>query len=130
MTVTLITAGFIGLLMLVTSIQTGRMRGKTETSLGEGNDINLLGAIRAHGNLTEYAPMVLILIGGMEYLKANATLVMVMGIVFVVARISHAFGLINHPEGTVVFRAIGALGTMIVLAVSAVTVILLAYGIL
>ncbi|MBL4790435.1 MAG: MAPEG family protein [Kordiimonadaceae bacterium] len=129
MTVTLITAGFIGLLMIATAVQTGRMRGKTETSLGEGDDIKLLGAIRAHGNLTEYAPMVLILIGGMEYLKANAILVMAMGIIFVIARVSHAYGLINHPDGPVAFRAIGALGTMIVLAVSAVSVILMAYGI-
>jgi len=128
MTVTFITAGFIGLLMACTAIQTGRMRGKTKTLLGEGDDIHMLGAIRAHANLTEFAPIVLILIGAMEYMKANATLVMAMGVVFVIARVCHALGLNMYPDRTNALRAIGALGTMIVLITASITVLLKAYG--
>jgi len=130
MTVTFITMGFIGLLLIATAVQTGRMRVKTKTNLGEGDDIHLLGAIRAHANLTEFAPIVIMLIGAAEYMQANANLVMGMGVVFVVARVCHAIGLINYPEREKnVWRGIGALGTIIVLLVSSITVLLSAYGI-
>lgn len=129
MTVTFITLGFIGLLLMFTAIQTGRMRGKTKTLLGEGDDIMLLGAIRAHANLTEFAPIIIMLIGAAEYMQSNANLVLGMGVVFVVARICHAIGLINYPDRTNAWRAIGALGTILVLLVASVTVLLGAYGI-
>lgn len=129
MIVTFITAGFIGLLLTFTAIQTGRMRGKTKTLLGEGDDIMLLGAIRAHANLTEFAPIVIILIGAAEYMHSNAYLVMAMGITFVVGRMSHAVGLINYPDRNNAWRAIGALATILVLVVASVTVLLGAYGI-
>ena len=129
MTVTFITMGFIGLIMIATAVQTGRMRGKTKTNLGSGDDIFLLGAIRAHANLAEYAPLVILLIGAAEYMHSNAMLVMGMGITFVVARVCHAIGLINYPDRTNVWRAIGALGTILTLLVGSVTVLLGAYGI-
>jgi len=131
MTVTFITAGFIGLLMIYTMINTGIMRGKTKTLLGEGDDIYLLGAIRAHGNLTEYAPIALILIGAMEYMQTNATLVMGMGTVFVVARVCHAIGLIKHPDREKnTLRALGAIGTLTVMVVASITVLIKAYGLM
>jgi len=130
MTVTFITAGFIGLLLTVTAIQTGRMRGKTKTLLGEGDDIYLLGAIRAHANLAEYAPIILILIGAAEYMQMNHLFVQSMGAVFVLARACHAVGLIKYPDRTNTWRAIGALGTLLVLLAGSVSVLLGAYGIL
>lgn len=131
MTVTIITAGFIGLLTIITAVQCGRMRGKTKTLLGDGDSMELLGAIRAHANLTEYAPIVLILIAAMEYMQMNAMLVMAMGVTFVVARVFHAYGLINMPDNkNNVPRAIGALGTVLVLLVGSVSAILAGYGIL
>jgi len=130
MTVTFITLGFIGLLVITTAVQCGRMRGKTKTLLGEGDDIMLLGAIRAHANLIEFAPIVIMLIGAAEYMQANANLVLSMGVVFVVARVCHAIGLINFPEREKnVWRAVGALGTILVLLVGSITVLLGAYGI-
>ncbi len=129
MTITFITAGFIGLLLCFTAIQTGRMRGKTKTLLGEGDDIMMLGAIRAHANLTEFAPIVLILIGASEYMGANKDLVMGMGVIFVAARVSHAFGLIKYPDVANKPRMFGALGTMLVLLTASITVLVKAYGI-
>ena len=131
MTVTILTAGFIGLIMSITAIQCGRMRTKTKTSLGEGDDIHLLGAIRAHGNLTEYAPIVIMLIGACEYMQMNSLFVAGMGIVFVVARAFHAYGLIKLPDAkNNIPRAIGAMGTFIVLVAGSVSAILGGYGIL
>jgi len=130
MTITFITAGFIGLLLAFTAAQTGRMRGKTKTLLGEGDDVMLLGAIRAHANLTEYAPTILILIGAAEYMGTNKMLVMAMGVIFVIARVLHAIGLIKYPDVSNKPRMLGALGTILVLLVASVTVLLKAYGLM
>jgi uncharacterized protein len=129
-TVTFITMGFIGLLTLFTAGYTGHVRGQTKTLLGEGDDIRMLGAIRAHANLTEFAPIVIMLIGAAEYMKTNADLVLGMGVVFVVARVFHAIGLIKYPDTANKPRMVGALGTMLVLLTGSVTVLLGAYGIM
>jgi hypothetical protein len=46
-------------------------------------------AIRGHGNLTEYAPLFLILMLALELSDASATLLYVSGIIFTLGRLMH-----------------------------------------
>jgi uncharacterized membrane protein YecN with MAPEG domain len=50
---------------------------------------------RAHGNLVEHAPMVLILMYLLERAYGSGPLVKVIGVVFVVSRLLHAYGTIT-----------------------------------
>ncbi|TNE62273.1 MAG: hypothetical protein EP335_13320, partial [Alphaproteobacteria bacterium] len=66
MTITLITASFIGLLLIYLSYNVTKHRTRAKVSIGDGGDQDLLHAIRAQANLAEYAPIALILLGLLE----------------------------------------------------------------
>ncbi|MDB5673938.1 MAG: putative rane protein, partial [Sphingomonas bacterium] len=63
---TALTASALALLLVFLSITTIRMRMKHKAAFGDAGEHGLTSAIRAHGNLTEYAPMGVILIGLLE----------------------------------------------------------------
>lgn len=128
MTITLITASMIGVILALLPFNVGRWRIKTKTNLGAGGHDGLECAIRAQGNLIEYAPTVLILIGLLEYFNANHILVLSLGGTFVFARIAHGYGLGFTPEGKSVFRLIGAMLTMLTLLVASISGLVIAYG--
>ena len=128
MTITLITASMTGVILALLSFNVGRWRIKTKTNLGAGEHNELECAIRAHGNLIEYAPTVPILIGLLEYFDANHILVLSLGGPFVFARIAHAYGLGFTPEGKSIFRVIGATLTMLTLLIASISGLVIAYG--
>ena len=51
----------LGLAVLLT-LQVGRLRTRKKIFLGDGGDPEMVAAIRAHGNLIEFAPFCLLLI--------------------------------------------------------------------
>ena len=59
--ITALYAGLLGLLSVALGIQVGRARLAAGVSILHGDDMNLALAMRKHGNLTEWAPMALIL---------------------------------------------------------------------
>ena len=69
--------------------------------------------IRAHGNFTEYVPQSLILLIALEWMQAFNGLLWMLGTLLMLARISHAWGLI-HTYGPSPGRAIGFFGTWLV----------------
>lgn len=78
-------------------------------SIGTNADERFLRAVRAHGNLGEYAPLFLILLGLAELQEANPTLLIAAAAVFVGGRIMHALGL--GFLGTRPWRTLGMVGT-------------------
>jgi len=119
MTVFLICAGILGLLAVVLTVNVGLMRGKKRISLGDGGDKEMAAAIRAHGNLIEFAPLCLFLI----YLLHGPygdRMMAILAAVLVVARLAHAGGMLEYiPRG----RMVGAMLTTATLAVAAVMLI-------
>lgn len=103
------TAAFIALFQMALMLSVGLSRGKSGTSLGDGGDEMLLRKIRRHGNLTENAPIFLILLAMLELAESTPVAVGGLAVVFVAARLSHAIGLSGGPLAT---RAFGALGTI------------------
>lgn len=103
------TAVFLAFFQMALMLNVGLSRNKTGTSLGDGGDEVLLRKIRRHGNLTENAPIFLILLALLELVGGSTVAVLGLAIVFVVARLSHAIGLSGGPIAT---KAVGALGTI------------------
>jgi len=93
LTITALYAGLAGLLYLLLSAHVIRQRIATHQSLGDGGDDTLNRRIRTHANFAEYAPMTLILIAAFEAQGAPAPLVHLAGIVLLVSRALHAYGM-------------------------------------
>jgi uncharacterized membrane protein YecN with MAPEG domain len=93
LTLTAFYAGLAGLLYLFLSIHVIKQRLVLRQGLGDGGDDTLNRRIRAHGNFNEYAPLTLILIAGFETMGAPALFVHLAGIVLIVSRALHAYGM-------------------------------------
>lgn len=124
----LATGGVLGILFVILSIAVVRQRVKFNHMLGDGagepDKRALLVAVRAHGNFAEYVPLALLLLAGITYAGANTLHVEVLAVALVVARICHALGIRNLKPNPL--RAVGALGTFLVLLAASVQAILLA----
>ncbi len=108
--VTLFYAGVLGLMNIVLAFQVGKLRGKTEISIGDGGNQALLVAMRRHANFIEFAPLVLIIIALLELNGASSMSIHITGILLVVFRIAHAVGFqADTIEGKA--RVVGAAGT-------------------
>jgi uncharacterized membrane protein YecN with MAPEG domain len=75
------------------SLNVVRLRRLHKVSLGDGRKEDLRRAIRAHGNATEYMPITLLLLFGLEFNQAPLWLVHLAGITFVAGRAMHAFAM-------------------------------------
>lgn len=105
----------VGILYIIFGAIVGVNRSKTKTNIGLGDDKRLLLASRAHGNLTEWAPMPLMLIAAMEYLGASTTMLTSLAIGYFIARLLHSIGILKDGEKPHPFRVIGAVGNLIVI---------------
>jgi len=119
MPITLISASLLGLLLVYLSYMVTVVRRRPTHGTAESDGDDLHNAVRAHGNLIEYAPMGLILIGLLEQMSGNFMFVAGLAGVFVVARYMHGltFGKI---DGFNPFRFWGTLLTFVSLLVASV----------
>ena len=69
--VTALTAVICAIMLLATALATVRGRLRTKTAFGTGDDARLTASSRAHGNLAEHAPIVILMIGLLELSEAN-----------------------------------------------------------
>ena len=113
----LICTGVLVLLYFALALNVSRMRGKTKTGIGAGDDpsVPLNKAVRAHGNAAEYIPIFVALF---LYLLLSGTggWLEWVAVIITVSRILQAMGLLmtttfNAPPHPL--RAIGSLGTYI-----------------
>src|ERR1700749_57850 len=85
--VTLVIAAATGLINVWLALGIGRNRVSSKIMLGDGGEAALIAKIRAHGNLTEYAPMVLILMALIELARGPSLWLWIAGVVFIVVRL-------------------------------------------
>ena len=127
MMITLVTAGFCGLLYFILSIRVVQSRQAHNVMTGDGGHDALLSRIRAHANFAEYVPFILILMGAIEArIGAGSELLASTGILLFLIRISHAIGMARPAPNP--FRIAGAAGTWIVLLGLSIWAIALAYS--
>jgi uncharacterized membrane protein YecN with MAPEG domain len=114
MEITLFYTSLITLLAIFLAYKVGIARGRSKTLLGEGDSSSLLQAIRSHGNLVEYAPLAMIMLGLLEMSQVDDLKLHLLGSLFFVSRILHAYGLSISSESTP-YRVLGTIGTWVIM---------------
>lgn len=112
--VSLTFAGAFALLNLWLAFRVSGARMSSKVMVGDGDDPGLRGRMRAHANFVEYTPFVMILIALIEIVGGNKTWLWGIGIVYVIGRIAHAFGMDKQTMPNIP-RAAGAMVTWAVL---------------
>lgn len=77
----------LSIILVILSMRISIMRQKVNVDFGVGGDLLLERAVRAHGNLTESAPLFLILLILLEMRVGDGVLVLSLGGVYVVGRV-------------------------------------------
>ena len=119
MKITGLYAALMALLIVFLAVRVVLFRRSAKVGLGDGNNPDLLKCIRVHANAVEYVPLYLLLMLVLELNQTLPMLVHVFGIVLVVARLFHAWGVSRH-SGVTTGRALGAGLTILGLVVMAV----------
>jgi uncharacterized membrane protein YecN with MAPEG domain len=117
--VTMLYAAVVGTLLVALALNVVRFRLGRHVGLGVGADGTLEQPVRVHANFVENAPTFLVLLLLAEMAGLEAAWLHAAGIVFVVSRLLHAFGLSTN-RGRSPGRFGGSLGTWTtILALSA-----------
>lgn len=124
-TITMITAGTLGLMYLVKSLRIVSYRFSERVSLGAPNDSAnpLFRATRAHGNFAEFVPLMLFMLFLLESIGTNPLLLQICAGLLVIARLLQWIGILNTkvPNWQ---RAGGAVVTFILLGLFSVLLLL------
>lgn len=64
-------AALLGIVFLLLSIRTLRLRRRLRIAVGDGGSVLMLRAMRVHGNFAEYVPLALLLIAGTEVRRSQ-----------------------------------------------------------
>jgi uncharacterized membrane protein YecN with MAPEG domain len=96
---------------------------KLQIALGDGKDKQLKRAIRVHGNYAEYVPLTLIMIYFVEIQSQNLSLVHGLCIAFILARLSHIYG-VSQIKENIMFRMFSLFITGCVISISAISIIM------
>jgi uncharacterized membrane protein YecN with MAPEG domain len=86
-------AGAAALLHIWLSMRISRLRRPLKIGVGDGGNDGLLRRIRAHGNFAENVPIFLILLALVELARGDTIWLWGAAILFILARIAHAFGM-------------------------------------
>ena len=106
------------------SMRTIRARRSAKVALGHNDNPELLKAMRAHSNFSEYVPLSLFAIYLIERDGANPYFIHLLALSLLIGRIIHAYGISMQNENFK-FRVTGMLTTFTVLIVSALYLIYL-----
>jgi uncharacterized membrane protein YecN with MAPEG domain len=92
--ITSLYTALLALILIFLSIKIIQNRRSSKISLGENGDDFLQRKIRAHGNFIEYTPIFLIMLLLVEMAGLNKYFVHFFGIIFIVGRASHSYGIV------------------------------------
>lgn len=125
-TLSLAAAAIIINLWLVVRIS--RMRLSDNVMHGDGGNPLLLKRMRAQANFIEHAPLFLILLAAIEMTGRGDSWLAIVGSVFMLARVAHAFGMDSDKPN--LLRAGGILVTLLIELGLAVVAVLIALGVM
>ncbi|MBD3759838.1 MAPEG family protein [Sphingomonadaceae bacterium G21617-S1] len=111
--ITLTIAGAAAIVNIWLAIRIVTLRIKAKVLIGDGGNALLATRMRAQLNYMEYTPLVLILLGLIEFARGTHVWLWAAGIIYIIGRILHPFGMDRqspHP-----LRAVGILTTWIVM---------------
>ena len=108
--ITALYAALIGVWAVILANYVSINRGKLQVLLGDGGKPEMAAIIRRHANLLENVPLALILMGLAEGSGLSATWMHVLGVVLIISRLVHPFGITTEPKLSPL-RVVGAVGT-------------------
>ena len=123
--ITLTIAGAAAILNIWLSLRVGRLRHRLKISIGDGGDERVARRMRAHANFAENMPILLVLVALIELATGGGLWLWAAGILFVLARILHAFGMDRQSANAL--RGIGIPLTLLTQLALAIWAILIAY---
>ena len=116
-------AALLALVYVLLSLQVSRLRHKAEVSIGDGGDIALQKAIRAHANFIEYVPLTLIILMFLEMRAVSVYVIVILCALLLVSRILHAIG-ISRLKEIRLCRSVGMIFTWLALIVGSLWLLL------
>ena len=91
-------AAILGLIYIFLSVRTLRMRRKLRIAVGDGGNVEMLRAMRAHANFSEYVPLAVMILFFIESSEASKWIVHTGGMALTTGRILHAYGVSQVQE--------------------------------
>ncbi len=101
---------------LTLNVVTGRWHHKI--GLGDKDNPDMQRRVRMHGNFAEYVPFALLLLFFVDYLRFPSILLHVLGIMLVLGRVLHAYGM-SKSAGFTAPRGLGVVLTLLVILICA-----------
>ena len=120
---------YIAILGLLAALHTVRVilnRVRSGVNAGDGGDIGLTRAIRAHGNFVEQAPIALILIATAEITGARSLTITVLCLALLAARLASAMALSRSVDQSGLRQFSGGLSILVLVAASVAVLLALA----
>lgn len=114
--VTSVWIAYFAINLVLLSVPVALLRQRSRTSLGDGGDGVLQRRARAQGNFTEYVPMALLVIGGVEAGGYQPWIVWALGGLMAGGRALHAWGILGEVLPA---RVAGMLATFLTLLTGA-----------
>lgn len=123
MTITPIYAALLAFVFIFLSIRTIKLRKKFKIAIGHNENTELLRAIRAHANFSEYVPMTLLLIYLLEVNVSASLLIHVLCFGLLVGRVIHAYS-VSQINENIQLRALGMTITFAALGIATISLLL------
>ena len=117
-TITATYAALLAIFFVAMSFYVIITRARTDVLVGDGGNRRMLVAMRRHGNMVEYVPFALLMMGLAEILGLGAVLLHVCGIALIAGRLVHPFG-ITEENSPLVPRVAGVLATVTAILIPA-----------
>jgi uncharacterized membrane protein YecN with MAPEG domain len=108
--------GVLGLIYAALALEVARLRRGNRVLFGDGENVRLRSAIRAHANFVEYVPIIALLVAMLEMSGTSTARVHVLMGALLAARLLHPLGMYSKP-GTWQFSAGRVGGIMITISV-------------
>ncbi|QUT04985.1 MAPEG family protein [Sphingobium phenoxybenzoativorans] len=124
--ITLTLAAAAALLNMWLAMRVGRTRMSNKVLHGDGGCEPLVKRMRAQANFVEYTPFVIILFGLIELATGPQTWLWLLALVYILARIAHAFGMDHDTPHKA--RMIGILVTFATIIILSIAALYVAYG--
>ena len=118
--ITAITAGLLALFLIALTIRVVKLRRQNQVSLGDGGNETLRRAIRGHANLTEYAPIGIVLLLIAELQSVTIIWMTVLAAMLLAGRVAHGYAF-AFAEGNMTLRTRGMQLTLFAIAALAIT---------
>ena len=122
--VTAIYLAILALFYAALGLQVVRLRRKNRVGFGDGGNMELRSAIRAHAHFAEYVPIITLMVAMLEMSGMPATRVHALMGALLVARLLHPFGMYAKPQ-SLQFRICRVGGMVLTIAVMTTCALLL-----